>query len=474
MTSDPGRRYAGAVLALTAGLLVSAAPSAAAGPAGEVGASGLGDPLFPRAGNGSYEVGRYRINLAYRPASGRLRARARLDATARLTDPANGVLARFNLDFRGPRIRSVRVDGEPAGFTRRGPELVVTPDTPVADGAAFRVVVRYAGRPQPVTDPDGSREGWIRTADGAVALGEPLGSTSWFPSNNHPTDKAAYRIALATPPGTLGISNGNLVDRRSTRRRTVTVWRQDEPMASYLATVAIGRFRLDRRAVGGERYLAAIDRRLGADTDTRLRRRTRSAHAFMRGVAGAYPFSATGGTVDPASIGYALETQTRPYYPDSPSTDLVVHEISHQWYANSVSPAAWDEIWLNEGFATYMEWLFVERHGGRSAARTFDALYAAHGAGDTSFWNPPPASPGSSSNLFATSMYVRGAMALQVLREEIGDGNFFALLEDWATTNRYGNVTTDDLRTAIAEATGAGVPPLFEDWISAPGKPDAP
>ena len=323
-----------------------------------------------------------------------------------------------------------------------------------------------------MTDPDGSKEGWIRTRDGAVALGEPLGSTAWFPCNNHPTDKASFEVTLRTPRPAVGISNGELVDRVRRGRHTVTRWRQDEPMATYLAVVAIGRFQIDRARVAGIPYLGALHVDPSAERRSArlLRSRTKRAHLMLADVAGQYPFSATGGIVDPSSVGYALETQARPYYPSIPSTDLVVHELAHQWYGDSVSPAEWDEIWLNEGFATYMEWLYEERSGGRSAERQFDLLHAAHGAGDGGFWNPPPAAVPGPEKLFAESVYDRGAMALQVLREELGDADFFDLLAQWASGNEYGTVDTDDLRALIQSYTAGPVPPLFEDWLTQPGK----
>lgn len=468
-------------LALVAGAAAMAlgAGTATAGDSGEVGAAGLGDPFFPKAGNGGYDVKHYGVALRYRPARNRLQGRARIRARVELEDPANGTLRRFNLDYRGPRIRSVLVDGARAGFARQGGELIVTPATAPAEGSRFDVAVRYAGRPRALRSADGSLEGWIRTGDGAVALGEPQGSTRWFPANNHPLDKASFRTRLTTPRNRLGVANGRLVKRRGTPRRTTTVWKQPAPMAAYLATVAIGRYRLDRARMGDTPYLAVADPDLPGRTLRLLRERTRRARDFMVNVAGEYPFGATGGIADPSRVGYALETQTRPYYPSLPSRDLVVHEIAHEWFGNSVSLAEWDEIWLNEGFATYMEWLFVERrgtgrHAGPRVERVFDRLYAAHGAGDTAFWNPPPADPGSPERMFSESIYTRAGMALQVLREEIGNQSFFALLRDWAAMNRYGNVTTDDLRGLIELHNSGSVPPLFEQWIFDPGKPPAP
>ncbi len=455
-------------LGMAAALAFAAAPAQAG--AGVVGGDGVGDPFFPQAGNGGYDAERYDLRLRYSPRTDKLRARARIEATA---VTGGGALGRFNLDYRGPRIKRLRVNGAAADFARDGQELVITPDAPPADGAGFEVVVRYAGKPRQATDPDGSKSGWTKTRDGAIALGEPQGSPSWFPCNDHPTDKASFRITITTPRPALGISNGLLVDRKRRGRKVTTVWEEDGPMATYLALVAIGKFRLDRGNLAGHPYVAAADRTLRPKALRNLRQRSRRAHGLLEDVAGAYPFEATGGVIDPSDLGYALETQGRPYYPEPPSLDLVVHELGHQWYGNSVSPARWDEIWLNEGFATYLEWLYTERHGGTSAAQRFDQLYADHGAGDDTFWNPPPADVPGPEQLFDRTVYVRGAMALQVLRELVGEENFFEILREWATENAGGNVTTADFRAKITQVNG-GVPVLFEDWITDPGKPAPP
>ena len=456
-----------AALALVA---LGVGPSVAAGGAATVnGSPGLGDPLFPRAGNGGYDVGSYDLRIHYSPRSERLRAAARIKATVTTDGRA---LRRFNLDYRGPRIRSLKVNGRRASRRHNGQELIVTPREPLADGTPFSVRVLYAGNPKQVIDPDGGKEGWTRTRDGAVALGEPQGSPAWFPCNDHPTDKATYRIKLTTP-GALGLSNGRLVRLERGPRRSVTVWRENDPMATYLALAAIGRFRLDRGTMAGVQYLAGLDRNFDRRDLANLRARSRRAHAFLPTVAGAYPFAATGGVVDPSNVGYALETQGRPYYPGPPSQALVVHELAHQWFGNSLSPAQWDEIWLNEGFATYMEWLYEEDRGGRTAQQRFDALYRGHGGHDRGFWNPPPAKVKKPEQLFRNSVYDRGAMALQVLRGEIGDADFFEVLSEWTAENRYGAVTTDDFRTKISEVAG-GVPPEFEAWLNKRGKPPAP
>ena len=460
-----GRACAVLALALTA-------PGVAA--AGETvnGPSGVGDPFFPRAGNGGYLVDSYNLRLNYRPHADRLRARARIEATVETPGQA---LRRFNLDYRGPSIKSLRVDGARADYRRRGQELIVTPDAPLADAAGFAVDVRYAGKPKRIVDPDGSTAGWSRTPDGAVALGEPQGSPTWFPCNDHPTDKASYRIRITTRRPAIGISNGRLLDRERSGGKVTTTWKQGEPMASYLAMVAIGRFSIDRGEIDGDQYLAAVDREFARSTLETLLERSSLAHGFLPTVAGQYPFSATGGVVDPAGVGYALETQGRPYYPTPPGLSLVVHELAHQWFGNSVSPADWSEIWLNEGFATYMEWLYEEEHGGPTATQRLHNLHASHGPGDSTFWNPPPAQVPGPEKMFDGTVYDRGAMALQALREEIGnEPQFFQILMEWATENAGGHVTTDDFRSKIADVTAQPVPALFEQWLNDPGRPPLP
>ena len=464
-------RKAGACAAIAAALALIGPPSATAG-AGVQGASGVGDSFFPDSGNGGYEVDHYALDLGYNPTSEVLRAVARIEATV---DTDGNDLVRFDLDYRGPAIKSLRVGGQPAEFERHGQELVITPAAPLADGAAVVIRVAYAGKPKPITDPDGSQEGWSTTEDGAIALGEPRGSPAWFPCNDHPTDKATYRIRITTSQGRTGVSNGRLVGRRRHGRKLTTVWRQNEPMATYLALVAIGRLRLDRGRMAGAQYVGAADRTLRETfVLDRLRKRSRRALSFMPGVAGGYPFGATGGVVDPSDLGYALEAQARPYYPLLPSQDLVVHELSHQWFGNYVSLADWSEIWLNEGFATYMEWLYAEQHGGPSAAQTFNRLYNEHGASDVGFWNPPPAQVPGPAQLFDETVYHRGAMALQVLREEVGTPDFETILAQWVADNANGNVTTSDFRDKIVDVTGDPVPSLFDKWLDQPGKPLAP
>ena len=455
--------------ALIAAIGLGGAPPAIGGEPVVQGSSGVGDPLLPKAGNGGYKVSHYDADLRYRLSANKLRATTTIDAKVKT---GGQDLGRFDLDFRGPNISSLKVDGKRAVFSRSGQELIVTPESPLEDGSKFSVEVKYAGHPKPVTDDDGSQEGWVRTKEASVALGEPQGTPSWLPSNDHPSDKASFNVRIKVPKGQSAISNGRLAERETKGKWTSFQYRQKEPMTTYLASVAAGHFQLERGKAGGVPYLAAITEGQARNGGAKaLLQRTRKALDFERSILGKYPFSTTGGIVVPSSLGYSLEVQTRPYYPGVPSQDLAVHELAHQWFGDSATLSSWNEIWLHEGFATYFEFLYAERHGGPTAQQAFNQLYAAHGAGDDGFWNPPSGDPGTAANIFAGSVYTRGAMALQVIRKQVGGKDFFAILRKWARNKRHANGTIAQFQALAESVSGEDLDTIFQDWLYEPGKP---
>ncbi|MFK4148766.1 M1 family metallopeptidase [Streptomyces sp. NPDC004065] len=443
-----------------------AALLAAAGPAtaGTTGAAGAGDPYFPLAGNGGYHVSHYGLTLDYDPKS------RHLDGTAVLTARATQRLTRFDLDLKGLKVTGVTVDHVKAAHRRDGQELVVTPRTALRKGRTFRVTVTYNGTPAPVTDPDGSPDGWIPTDDGAFVAGEPQGAMTWFPADNHPVDKSAYDFSLTVPEGHTAVANGVYLGKRTAHGRTTFRWRQAEPMAAYLATVTVGRFRIEQYTTrDGIKVYNAVDPREAAEAAPVLKKLP-SVLEWESRLFGPYPYRAAGSIVDHApDVGYALETQTRPLYDSAPSLSTLVHESAHQWFGDSVSVTRWKDIWLNEGFATYAEWLYTEQHGGRSAQQAFDALYARPAS--DALWAFPPADPGSGENIFGTPVYARGAMTLHELRRAVGDRTFFRILRAWASAHRYGHGTTARF-TALAEReSGKDLDGLFHTWLHTKGKP---
>ena len=199
---------------------------------------------------------------------------------------------------------------------------------------------------------------------------------------------------------------------------------------------------------------------------------------FLSSNFGPYPFGAAGGIVDNVEIGFALENQTRPVY--SPlfwtvpglGDIVVVHELAHQWYGDSLAVAAWQHIWLNEGFATYAEWLWSEHEGIATAQQQFDDFYGLF-AEDDPFWSVIIGDPGV-ADLFNFAIYARGAMTLHQLRLAVGDEDFFTILRRWASEHAGGNVTTDEFIALSEEVSGQDLDELFETWLFTPGKPVLP
>jgi aminopeptidase N len=426
------------------------------------GAAGSGDPFFPLAGNGGYDVGNYGLTLAYEPPSNRLTGEAVITATATQD------LSRFDLDLRGFSVSQVLVDGRAATFERDGQELVITPKAGLIAGRQFTVTIDYAGTPSVVTDPDGSIEGWVPTNDGAFVVCEPQGSPAWYPVNDTPRDKATYDFAITVPDGLTVMANGVLLSHLSSAGKTAWRWRESDPMASYLATATLGRFDLTQYSVDGTPAYVAVDPQLAKG---QVLSKLPEAIRFYSSIYGPYPFTAVGAIVDKApGVGYSLETQTKPVFAYMPDEATLVHELSHMWYGDSVTLAQWPDIWLHEGFATWSEWIWSEHEGNKSAHQFFMQLYNTPASADW-FWNPPPGDPGTPVYLFDGTIYDRGGMTLQALREKVGDQAFFQIMRDWAQQNQFGTVTTPEFIALAERDSGTDLDTFFQVWLYQPGKP---
>jgi aminopeptidase N len=421
------------------------------------------EPFFPRSGNRGYDVKHYDVSLGYQPRSGMLTARDAVEARA-----TTG-LSRFSLDLDGLKVTSVSVDGEAASYSRGRGKVKVVPVTPIAKGEGFTVELRYQGVPRKVTDPDGSTEGWYRTKDGAVGVGEPVGTAAWLACDNAPRDKASLDIQITVPAGLKAVSNGRLVSRRKVDGRVRWSWSEPAPMASYLALVDIGKGKLVQGHVGKLPTWTLVDPKLvkasRAAIDSLPEIIRWESHIY-----GPYPFAAAGSVVDLADLEYALETQSRPIYAFAPDRTTVVHETAHQWFGDSVSLERWPNIWLNEGFATWTQWYYAERHGGRTAQQVFAELYRRP-ASETGFWDPPSGHPGQAKNLFAVSTYVRGAMTLQALRDKIGTQDLLRILRTWATEHRYGHGDIEGFIALAERISGEHLRGFFQRWLFERGKP---
>ena len=201
---------------------------------------------------------------------------------------------------------------------------------------------------------------------------------------------------------------------------------------------------------------------------------------FLEGYFGPYPFSTAGGVVDDLNeLGFALETQTRPVYSwlfftDTFSGDSVfVHEIAHQWVGDDLAVEQWQHIWLNEGFATYAEWLWSDAEGLGTVQQIFDFYDSIFPANDP-IWTVTIGDPGP-DDLFNFAVYFRGAMTLQALRLTVGDQDFFQILQEWVASQAGGHVTTDEfiaLVKGISDVPDEQLDELFQIWLFTPEKPD--
>ena len=342
----------------------------------------------------------------------------------------------------------------------------------------------YAGTAKDYIDPDGSSEGWAPTSDGAFVVGEPVGAMAWFPNNNHPTDKALYDLRVTVPDTVEVIGNGRLVANTAVGGKRTWHWREDSPMATYLVTATTGQFDITTdmtdptlpswRAVDSayspiEKAIASAN--LGQDRDML---------AWLKGKWGTYPFSSTGGIVDnaPSGAAYALESQTRPNYPDATlvTEETYLHELAHQWYGDSVSPATWSDVWLNEGPAEFSSWWWQEEERGNVAngpEAQFDKFYATS---DDSFWEVPPAAPPTAADLFNTdAMYNRGAMVIQALREILGETVFLDMMRTWDDAHSYAHASTAQFIAHVKSkgdpAKAARFDEFFAQWLYGTTKP---
>ena len=477
MRGERSRRGVGrtsAIVLLVAAVLAAAPGTAAAAPA--AGAAGVGDPYYPTYGNGGYDVRHYRLDLRYDPASDRLDGRARIEARATQD------LDRFNLDLLGLTVERITIhEGghrRPATWTRTGSELIVTPAQRLRRSTDFMVAVRYGGVPATVGAALGGG-GFLHTDDGAMVVGQPEVAATWFPVNDHPIDKATFAFHITVPTGVGVVANGL---PRGTEPAapgwTTHVWRARDPMASYLATVAIGRWDVrTRTGPHGLPIIDAVDPDLGDAPDATLAQQDEMV-TFLEGLFGRYPFETVGAIVDDQEpLFYSLENQTRPVY--SPATFFlpgpeatVVHELAHQWVGDDVALARWSDIWLNEGFATYVEWLWQERGGGGRLADIARFVHASV-APDSPFWQVAVGDPGV-DDLFSDAVYLRGGLTLHALRQAIGDRDFFSVLRRWTSEHAGGHGTTGQLIALSERVSGRQLDALFDRWLFSPGRPPLP
>lgn len=421
------------------------------------GAAGLGDRYYPGLGNGGYDALHYELDLDIDPALGAL------DGSVAIRLCPTEALSSFNLDLIGLEVESVTVDGIGATFERAGRELTVQPQTALERGREVAVLVRYSGIPRPVPDvavPLEGGVGWLAEKGEVYVLSEPSGAASFLPVNDHPLDKATYSFRLRVPKHYVAVANGLFESEAPAGGKLEFRFRSDDPIASYLVTICVGKFDVEQGASAGAvpirnyfpREMKASRRKPFAATADML--------AFMGERFGPYPFQSAGAVVASIPFPGALETQTIPVYGlTAGSTEVIAHELAHQWFGNSVSVSKWEEIWLAEGFAEYGAWLWREHARGAEAFADFiDAQMSMARR------IRPPGEP-AKSKLFGQEVYVRGPCCLHALRDAVGDERFYDILQTWAHDHRHGNATIAQFLDLVEEKAGASARELLRAWV---------
>jgi aminopeptidase N len=416
------------------------------------------DQYLPRSGSDAYSVQRYDLDLRYRVATNRLDGVATLQATAARR------LSTFALDLVGVSATKAKVGGKAARIRQSATKLTVTPVSPIAEGDAFVVEVVYGGSPAPRRSRWG-QIGWEELDDGVIVASQPSGAPTWFPCNDRPSDKAAYGIRIVTDPHYRAIANGERVRKGHAKGGVEWVYEQAEPTASYLVTVQIGRYaRTVEQAVVP--ITLARPRQLGSRVAADFAGLPEMLRVFSEAF-GDYPFGGYTVVVTADELEIPLEAQGMGVFGANHadggggSERLIAHELAHQWFGNSVGIGAWQDIWLNEGFACYAEWIWSEASGRASAAEQAAVHHrvVSRLPRDIVIGDPGP------DRMFDDRVYKRGALTLHALRSRVGDEVFFAVLRAWTARFRHGVATTDDFIALASQHAGEPLGDFFEHWL---------
>jgi len=427
------------------------------------------DPYVPRHGDAHFDVLHYDLRLAYKVEGNRLDGDASL--TCRILEEAGAL----HLDLHGLHPQKVFVDGRAQRFTHLRGRLTVK--LPLRPGTELTVRVKYSGTPRPVPSRTLDAAGWEELEDGVIVAAQPHGAPSWFPCNDRPDTKATYSITLSAPPDYTVAVAGEL--QGTTRRGNAVTWsfQQTVPMATYLATVQIGRYRQLDQAGAPVPVRTLAPRQLGEAALEGSFALQPAMLSFFAGLFGAYPFASYTAVITEDELEIPLESQgLSTFGSNHVDTDwecvrLIAHELSHQWFGNSVTLQRWQDIWLHEGFACYCEWLWAEESGVSTVQAEVDEhheLLAGLPQEDLLLADPGP------ELMFDDRVYKRGALAVHALRLHLGDERFFQVVSSWLSEHRAGSVTTEMFLEHVGREAGEDLTALLGPWLFETALPPCP
>lgn len=445
----------------------------------------IGDPYYPEAGNGGYDVESYHVDLVWDPATRDLVATttivAEVTASERLGQITFDLETTDSDDAPTLAVTKAKVNGRSAGFTHADREVDLVPVGGLEPGETFTAQISYEGTPGYVPDVYGD-SGWHDlSGDGALVMGEPASSSAWFPSNAHPRDRALFSVT-ATVPYVAGApeeeqwqvsSNGEPVtDLPPAPEGWRTFgWAAPEPMATYLTTLYIDRFTSTTTTTDSGVTIYNTFAPGVSQTVKDRAARTGEIQTFFEGFFGPYPFTTNGGQYTNDSLGYALETQTRSSYSRNPGLGTIAHEIAHQWVGDNVTVNSWADMCLNECLAEYAaSWLWAEHSSGTNLTTKYASTLTPRLA-QPAYWARPLVDMGAGNEF--NDVYGRGSLAIHALRLELGDDAFFTLLERWATEKADQNVAFSDFEDLVDEVADRDVSGFMTAWFRSTTPPPA-
>ncbi len=435
----------------------------------------VADPMYPGRGNPSVDVLRYRLDLGWAPAPRTLTGAATI--TLRVAHPVAAIALDFSAAYT---LDAVTLDGRAAAATLRADRLTVRAPG-LAAGRLVTLTVHYHGTPRTVPMPsnrgDVQQLGLTVEPDGSAwTMQEPFGAFTWYPVTDQPSDKALYDLTLTVPPGWTAVGGGTPGPTSAGAAGTVFRYDSAVPVASYLTTVAFGRY--DRHTDTGPHGLP-VTYWTRHGRDDALLPYLRAVPADIRWLEqrfGAYPFATVGVvTVDSSS---AMETQQMVTLgadiapgADRPTRDRlyeadVLHELAHQWFGDAVTPTTWRDVWLNEGWATYAQALFEIGRGRYTLSQWLTRARAADAASRVT---AGPAGHARPDHFAEPNVYYGPALMLQAIHAAVGDKAFFALARDWVATHRGGNADRAEFTAFVNRHTGRDFTALIARWLDAPG-----
>lgn len=436
-------------------------------------------------GSQSIDVKHYRLQLQLTPNE--FGTAGVVTGAVTITGETTGTVSAINVDAQpNLTIDSVRLDGAPNNFRRKNTLVAISFPAPVAVGRPFTVVIQYHGAS---TGSGSLGGGLLFTRHGPSFLpviatfSEPFGAPLWWPCIDNPADKATADVEVTVPEGNQVASNGVLDKVQTNADHTVTYfWREDSPLATYLVSVAATnyeKFEDSYTALDGVTKMPLVYYVYPEHLELARAKFAvvRSAMEIYAGLFGEYPFLGEKYGMAEFPFGGAMEHQTITSISSSLVASVtssnqatIVHELAHQWWGDLVTMRTWDDIWLNEGFATYSEVLFFERFAGVAPgellAKSYDDGVVDGALGGTV----------TAENLDAPfddqgAIYRKGGWVLHMLRHVMGDQKFFDALKQYRTRYAFSNASTGDFQQVCESVYGASLDWFFKQWIYAPGRP---